>query len=309
MISIIIPIYKAEEFLEECLISIQNQTYKNFEVICVNDGSPDNSEAICKRFVAVDNRFKLINQENKGVSAARNTGLAYAHGEYICFVDADDKIHGDYLRKLKDLKGNGILPVCSFSSVDKCLGNGKKIKRYNAQDYILHIFNEDIPHPNLWAMLFESKIIKNNRIEFVVGCIKNEDTEFFVKYISNINEVIVSDYKGYFYRINPNSCMNANFDVRSFTSIDAQERMAKYLLEKRLIDDGDIVLGASVQVYAYSTAKRKCKDLYEIIHQRYNVRYYMKKMLKHPRFRRKGVSICYLLFGKGNFYRLLAKQL
>ena len=92
MISIIVPVYNSEKYLDECLRSIQKQSYSNFEVICVNDGSPDNSADICQRFVDKDKRFRLINQENGGVSSARNRALKEAKGEYVCFVDSDDVI-------------------------------------------------------------------------------------------------------------------------------------------------------------------------------------------------------------------------
>ena len=99
MISIIIPIFNAESYLEECLSSILQQSYVYYEVICVNDGSSDKSPEICQKYVDIDDRFKLFNKENSGVSAARNVGLAHAQGDYICFVDADDKIHRNYLKQ------------------------------------------------------------------------------------------------------------------------------------------------------------------------------------------------------------------
>ena len=92
IISIIVPIYNVEEYLEECLESIRNQTYTNIEVILVNDGSIDGSKEICERFCQQDNRFKLVTQENQGLSAARNRGVKETIGEYIMFVDSDDVV-------------------------------------------------------------------------------------------------------------------------------------------------------------------------------------------------------------------------
>lgn len=155
-------------------------------------------------------------------------------------------------------------------------------------------------------MLFDAKIIKDNNIQFVVGCIKNEDTEFFVKYIANINSVIVTNYKGYYYRVNPNSCMNTGIDVRSLTSIEAQARIANYLYDKQIVSDRDRILGASVQVYVFATAKDGNNKLYDIIHDKYDVKYFMACMLRHPRLSRKGVSLCYLLLGRPIFYKVLS---
>ena len=100
MISIIIPVYNVENYLEECLNSVQNQTYTNIEVILVNDGSTDNSKRICERYCQEDSRFHLLNQENQGQSVARNTGVAASTGEFIAFVDSDDIILPNYLETL-----------------------------------------------------------------------------------------------------------------------------------------------------------------------------------------------------------------
>ena len=99
-VSIGVPVYNVEVYLRECLDSIMNQTFKDFEVIMVDDGSTDNSFSICQEYVAKDNRFKLIHQENKGLAGARNTCIKNMHGEYITWIDSDDKIKPDYLEKL-----------------------------------------------------------------------------------------------------------------------------------------------------------------------------------------------------------------
>ena len=100
MISVIVPVYNVEEYLEECLESIQYQTYTDIEVILVNDGSTDSSKEICERFCQADSRFRLINQENKGQSAARNRGVKESIGEYLMFVDSDDVINKNVLEVL-----------------------------------------------------------------------------------------------------------------------------------------------------------------------------------------------------------------
>ena len=100
MISVIVPVYNVEKYLEECLDSIQNQTYSDIEVILVNDGSTDKSKEICGKYCKQDNRFQLLNQENQGLSAARNNGVAASTGEFIAFVDSDDIILPNYLETL-----------------------------------------------------------------------------------------------------------------------------------------------------------------------------------------------------------------
>lgn len=100
IISIIVPVYNVEEYLNECLDSIKRQTYKNIEVILVNDGSTDGSKEICERYCKNDSRFKLINQENQGLSETRNVGVRASIGEYIFFVDSDDVVKVDILEIL-----------------------------------------------------------------------------------------------------------------------------------------------------------------------------------------------------------------
>ena len=100
MISVIIPVYNVENYLEECLNSVQHQTYTNIEVILVNDGSTDNSKMICERYCQENRRFHLISQTNQGQSVARNTGVVASTGEYIAFVDSDDVIKANYLEEL-----------------------------------------------------------------------------------------------------------------------------------------------------------------------------------------------------------------
>ena len=100
LISIIVPIYNVEKYLRQCLDSIMNQTYQNFECLLINDGSPDNSANICREYVDKDSRFKYFEKENGGVSSARNLGIEYSKGEYITFIDSDDWVDSDYLELL-----------------------------------------------------------------------------------------------------------------------------------------------------------------------------------------------------------------
>ena len=100
LISIIVPVYRVEQYLPKCLDSIMTQTYRNLEIILVDDGSPDRCGEICEAYVRKDNRILVVHQENAGLSAARNIGLEIFHGEYLMFVDSDDYLHQDAIRIL-----------------------------------------------------------------------------------------------------------------------------------------------------------------------------------------------------------------
>ena len=144
MISIVIPVYNAGEYLEECLNSIRNQTYQDYEVICVDDGSTDISGEICKAFANQDTRIKYLRQDNAGVSAARNLGLKNATGEYVCFVDSDDVLAENYLLRLLDLSKDGSFSICSHTCDIKYLDReSDKIIRYAAKDYIERIKHKE----------------------------------------------------------------------------------------------------------------------------------------------------------------------
>ncbi len=174
MISIIIPIYKTELFLRECLESVEKQTYTDFEVICVNDGSPDSSAAICQEFVSRDSRFILINQENGGVSSARNRALKEIRGEYVCFVDSDDIIEAHFLENLLIQASDGAFAVCSYSrDLSKLTTGPSYCNEYPAKDFILKILDESIEHPNIWMMLFKTSIIQMKHLDFTLGCVRN----------------------------------------------------------------------------------------------------------------------------------------
>lgn len=307
MISIIIPIYKAEPYLRECLESVEKQTYKDFEVVCINDGSPDNSADICKQFVDKDKRFRLYNQENCGVSSARNRALKEVRGEYVCFVDSDDVIEPHFLEHLAELAKDGSFAVCSYSrSFAGLTSTATKISEYHTKDFIRHILNESIEHPNICMMLFKNSIIQTKKLNFTIGCVRNEDTEFYMKYLVNETKVRVSDYKGYYYRDNENSAAHI-FNVKSLTFIEADARISKFLVENNVIGNDNHIVPASVQYFVYQTARQGNKELYDYIHEHYDVKSMMKKMTSFPRLARKGVAYCYLLLGRTLFYQLLSK--
>ena len=119
-VSVIVPVYNGEKFIEECIKNVLNQTLEEFELIIVNDGSTDNTLDICKRNSEVDKRIRIINQENEGVSSARNKGIEQSNGEYICFVDCDDKIEESYLEELYNTcKDNNVkISCCTIESID-----------------------------------------------------------------------------------------------------------------------------------------------------------------------------------------------
>ena len=128
MISVIIPMYNAEKYVEKCLKSIINQTYRDLQIIIVNDGSKDNSQAICEEIAKTDKRMILINTENKGAGSARNTGIENAQGEYISFIDSDDYVCPDYYERL--------LHMIENTGADIAVGRYARISEHDEMKFI-----------------------------------------------------------------------------------------------------------------------------------------------------------------------------
>ena len=212
MISVIVPVYNVEEYLEECLESIKNQTYTNIEVILVNDGSTDGSREICERFCQKDSRFKLINQENQGQSVARNRGVKESAGEFIMFVDSDDVIKKNVLEVL--------LPYMKTEvDIVECRMTRKKEEFYlnkpskivfegNAKEAILNcIAIKEVKFCPV-TKLYRREIVE--KVQFLEGYIY-EDVFTGINYLKHMRKIVVVDYIGYYYRVRPNSTMTKSY--------------------------------------------------------------------------------------------------
>lgn len=184
LISVVVPVFRAEKCLSRCIDSILAQTYTNFELILVNDGSPDNSGAICDEYAKKDIRISVIHKQNAGVSAARNTGLDNARGVYITFIDSDDFVDSYYLEKL--LSAPSDLTVCGsyITSV-----NGDKSVYIRTDECIHRITKEQIVNwfdsnylKYVWGKLFKRSIIEENNLRFDSRISLGEDVVFVVQY-------------------------------------------------------------------------------------------------------------------------------
>ena len=208
-ISVIIPVYNVEKYLAECLTSVVNQTFKDIEIICVNDGSTDNSPKILEEFAQKDSRIKIINQENQGMSCARNAGLAVATGEYITFVDSDDYISTDlYADMQKYLPAELICfnaKIFPMSEKYRALQNYIQCKFEGEQSITEKIIKQTNIH--IWNKIFKTSVIRENNIKFPDG-LYFEDFPFMFEYLYSINTAKFVTGKGYyFYRQQPNSIM------------------------------------------------------------------------------------------------------
>ena len=204
-----------EEYLEECLESIRQQTFTDIEVILVNDGSTDSSKEICERFCQADNRFKLINQENQGQSVARNRGVKESVGQFIMFVDSDDVINTNVLEVL--------LPYMKTDvDIIECRMTRKKEEFFlnktstivfegNSKEAILNCIAFKEVKYCAFKKLYRREIVQ--KIPFLEGYIY-EDVFTGINYLKHIRKIVVIDYIGYYYRVRANSTMTKSFNEK-----------------------------------------------------------------------------------------------
>lgn len=205
LISVIVLIYNVEEYLPKCIDSILNQTYRNLEVVLVNDGSSDCCPQICDEYAKKDNRIKVIHKKNGGPSEARNAGLNSCHGEYIAFVDSDDYIGNNHLLYLyQAIKKYSVKIACS-GFVDCYVDNGRKVVRcpnkkykvFNQTQILNHYYNKYCAQFTVpWNKLYSASIFDNLRYDNMIY----EDSNIFLKLISKISRLAVVPYATYYYQ-------------------------------------------------------------------------------------------------------------
>lgn len=193
-ISIIVPVYNAEETLERCINSLLHQTYYNIEIILINDGSSDNSGDICSKFESLDDRIKFIVQENGGVSTARNAGLDAATGQFLMFCDSDDWAEPEWCEILLSsyTKDNLIMCGAYIEGNQSCYPHEvmAEIERqsYPKTDYIA--LKHKLSYV-LWNKIFLHEVVRNHNIRFDPVLSNGEDMLFIIKYLNNISGKIV----------------------------------------------------------------------------------------------------------------------
>ncbi|WP_458453958.1 glycosyltransferase family 2 protein [Methanobrevibacter sp.] len=218
-ISVIIPVYNVGLYLRECLDSVVNQTFKDLEIICINDGSSDNSLEILKKYAKLDTRIKVISQENKGLSAARNVGMKYATGDYIYFLDSDDYLKLTMFEELYSIAREKSTDVIIFKLLN--FENKSKFvvaKKYHEMSFLKQKVGDDIfDYVDIQEFLFDldvtvaSKFFKRDLIkdlEFYEGLIF-EDNLFFVNYIFKAKRIYFYDKYLYHRRIRDDSITNS----------------------------------------------------------------------------------------------------
>lgn len=272
LISIIIPVYNVEQYLNQCLESVMQQSYSNLEIILVNDGSTDGSGEICDYYRSFDPRIKVIHQKNAGLSEARNSGLRIANGEWIAFVDSDDWIDKDYIFKLfKVADKNAVdIVVCNYfiaegDSIAPILGINRLYT--NEKDIMTDYFGRNSMRTVVWNKLYQRRIFEN--LSFREQ--KTHEDEFFTYLaLHKAKKVMLINDPLYYYRQRADSIMGSKVSEKNLNCLEAELEKIDFVKQQYpelLVQVKCGTLGKIVYYYqlALKEGRRKTKDLRQML--------------------------------------------
>ena len=233
LISIIVPIYKVEKYLDKCVDSIVNQTYQNLEIILVDDGSPDNCPRMCDDWTKKDSRIKVVHKPNGGLSDARNAGMKIATGEYVAFIDSDDYIAYEFIEKLYSVMINeqsdivecdvvrfneGETPVCATEKI--------VTESFETEKSLSLLMAEKGFHQHVWNKLYKSDIAL--LVSFEKGKL-NEDEFWTYQIFGKAEKVTKVNLPMYFYLQRGSSIMGTSYNIRRLDALEAKVQRQKYI--------------------------------------------------------------------------------
>ncbi len=272
LVSVIIPVYNTAPYLKKCLRSIIEQTYNNLEILCVDDGSTDGSNLILDEFAVDDPRIKVISTPNRGVAAARNTGLAISTGEYIGFVDSDDYIHKSMYETLVKLMLNNDVDIVSCGyyfdrngNIERSLNLGTPPKiPMDIKDFIYYMYKRDEYKGvagYLWTRLFRRELIKNQNgvllVRFPEDLDLAEDIVFLAKVCKNTHQVMYTDKALYYYVQRESSAVHDySRQLKNMAWIYAYERIIDIYRELNVSEN---IIDIIIRMYVF-----RCGKLLEI---------------------------------------------
>ena len=242
-VSIVVPVYKAEAYLPRCIESILAQSVTDFELLLVDDAGPDRSGELCDQYAARDNRIRVIHKEkNEGASAARNTGLDAATGEYIMFCDSDDAVSPNWIAHLLEWADPQTLSVCAPCHDCTQLGRKKDYpfpakKQLSPESYFS--FQKSGIAGFLWNSIYCRQVIESNRLRFRTKHDQgdyNEDLIFNLQYVSHVDRILYNGYTDYLYDIREGS-LSRSYSKYYFAKYAEKYRLWKDFLLNNLLNE------------------------------------------------------------------------
>lgn len=271
IISVIVPVYKAEKYLHRCVDSILAQSYTDFELLLIDDGSPDNSGAICDEYAAKDSRVRVFHKKNGGVSSARNLGLDNARGEYVTFCDSDDYVGEDWLvvyseaiKEILDFAIQGIYYINNKGDLEtKKLVPCKGCNLNDKRNLIVQLMSQGV-YGYPVTKLFRRQIIEENHISFDINSTFREDEQFLSKYLEYVTSFSCIDRENYYYILPRSEKMYGGdayyslfpvfesldviynrelpYEICKLHYVNIKDAAAKYIAEGRRLTDSHIDL-------------------------------------------------------------------
>ena len=232
-ISVIVPIYKVEDYLHRCVDSIINQTYTNLEIILVDDGSPDNCSRICDEYAKKDSRIRVIHKKNGGLSDARNAGIDIATGEYIMFIDSDDFVDREMMKSMmRNMIHNNVdMVVCNI----KYIYEDKEVVKYNQADRILDRYEameeylrDGVVQAVAWNKLYKKSLISDMR--YKVG--KTNEDEFFTYKVVDKTDKIYYNSRPFYNYIQRDSSIMGNYSINRLDGVEASYERLNFIKER-----------------------------------------------------------------------------
>lgn len=307
LISVIIPVYKVEQYLSNCLESLINQTYSNLEIIVVDDGSPDACPQICDDYMKKDSRIKVIHKENGGLSDARNAGIKIATGKYIGFVDSDDYIHPKFYEILYKniMEYDADISVCNFVNTTQLNWYGgkqsKEMVEFNNIEALEALYSDNVQMQKAmvvaWNKLYKRELFK--KIHYPLG--KTNEDEFVIHHILyQSKKIIYIDSELYYYLQRTDSIMSRGtkeYDVKRFYQQEAYKNRIEFFYNKNLeklcynaicvyLDRIFVDYGMAYRKKASVEIKKKLIKNYKSVYKdsRFNVNFSLKQKFKYRIF-------------------------
>lgn len=237
-VSIIVPIFNVENYLDDCIKSIINQSYHNIEIILINDGSKDNSYNICKKYKSLDSRIILINQNNHGLSFSRNKGLEISTGDYILFVDSDDTLNTELIENLVPDFENLYDMICFQYSINGSMGYSYLDINDHfetcGENFLELLYKKDGLFGTVWKYCYRREFLISNKLKFYEGII-HEDEEWTPRALCSANKIIFRNVHGYNYLVRENSIMTSKKEfISSISKIKIAIQLNKFLQKNQL---------------------------------------------------------------------------
>jgi len=287
LISVIVPVYNVEKYIRKCIDSIIGQTYKNLEIIVVDDGSLDESGKICDEYAKKDNRIKVIHKENSGVSSARNIGIENSTGKWIAFVDSDDWIEKKYFEELLKVavENDAEVVLCGYNritvnKIEKIYNSGELIED-TSREFLIKTLNPQTGYGFCHMKLYKKSIIKNNLFDITLKV--GEDALFNEKIALNITKACFLEKSLYNYRINSNSVVRKFDEEYAIKYLNSMQNNKCYLMQ--MYQDDNEILQNYYNFVAFHVLLIAVNYCYNYLNKEKNSKKCLKKICNYNDFK------------------------